>query len=135
MNIRRFAIVGVVGAVLLGATSIGAAASITNTVPKFGANVAAVSSCDNAVTTAWATAYDATLGAYEVTDVTVSALDGTACALATMKVTLTNAANAALGTEKTAAIASTDTSKVLSFAAENIAASAIANVAVVIVGP
>jgi hypothetical protein len=123
-----------VGVALTGAV-FGAAASITVTTPKLGADTAAVSACDTTLTAAWDSAYDATLGAYEVTSVTISALDGAACDAATMKVTLSNTAGAVLGSEKTATVAAADTSKVLSFASDNVSAELVANVNVVLVGP
>jgi hypothetical protein len=134
MKLTRILLTLIIGGGLAAAV-FGSAASITLTVPKLGADTAAVASCDTALTTSWDSAYDATLGAYEVTTVTVSAIDGVACENGTLKVTLSNTSNAALGSEKTASIASTDTSKALNFSADNIAAENVANVNVVIVGP
>lgn len=133
MNLRKLVVAPLAGFILMGAVG-GSAATITNTVPKLGATTDSVASCDTTVTSAWDSAYDATLGKYEVTTLTVSALDGVACADATMKVTLTDSANAVLGSEKTATIASTDTSKSFSFAADNVPAGDVAKANVVIVG-
>lgn len=134
MNIKKSMAVLLVGGALSAAV-FGSAASITNTVPKLGGSSAAVAACDSTVTTSYATAYDAALGAYEVTDVTVGALDGTNCNGATLKVTLSNTSNVALGSEKTGTVAGTDTSKVVSYASDNVTASDVANVNVVLVGP
>jgi hypothetical protein len=126
-----FALVAGIG---IAAAVSGSAASITNTVAKVGADTEAVSSCDTTVSTTWDSAFDATLGAYEVTNVTVGALDGATCDGATLKVTLANGSNASLG-EQTAAVASADTSKVLNFSSLNVPAADVLNAAVVLVGP
>jgi hypothetical protein len=112
----------------------GSAASLTNTVAKVGADTQTVSTCDNAITTSWTSAYDATLGKYKITNVTVGDIDGTNCNGATLKVTLANSSNASLG-EQTATIASTDTSKVLDFSGSNIPAADVTSAATVLVGP
>jgi hypothetical protein len=134
MNIRRLIFALVVGGGL--ATAVfGSAASITATVSKLGGDTAAVATCDSSLSASWTSSYDATTAAYEVTDLTVSGIDGAACDGATLKVTLSNTSNAALGSEKTAAIISTDTSKTLSFAADNVPAENVANANVALVGP
>lgn len=133
MKFPRIIAAAAVGVVVVGAV-VGSAATLGNTVTKLGADVASVASCDTTVTTSWDTAYDATLGAYEVTNVTIGALDGAACANATLKVTLVGTSNNSLG-EKTATVLSTDSSKVVDYSADNIIAENAANVAVVLVGP
>lgn len=126
---------GAVTSVVVFGAVIGSAATLTNTVPALGANTASVASCDSTVTTAWDTTYEATIGAYKVTNVTVSSLDGVACDGATLKVTLTATDNSALGTEKDATVAEIDTEKVLDFSADNIDVADAANVSVVLVSP
>lgn len=125
---------GAVGGVVVFGAVVGSAATLANTVPALGADTASVASCDTAVTTAWDTTYDATLGAYKVTTVTIGALDGVACADATLKVTLTASDNSSLG-EKTATVAALDTEKVVDYTAENVLAADATNVSVVLVGP
>jgi|GEM_PF-4438726 len=134
MRIPRIFAGAVGGVVVLGAV-VGSAATLTNAVPAMGADTASIASCDTAVTTAWETAYDATLGAYKVTNVTIGAIDGAACAGATLKVTLTGAAGASLGEKTGSAIISTDTSKVVDYSALNVSAESAQNVSVVLVGP
>lgn len=116
-------------------TAFAAAASITLTVPKIGSASASVTSCDSAVSSSWNSAYEAAIGEYEVTTVTVSDLDGAACNGATLKVSLSKADNTQLGSEVTATVASTDTSKSLDFSGQNLKASEVGKVHVALVGP
>lgn len=74
---------------LIGATY-GAAAGINFTAPQLGAGGDSVTSCDTDVTVAYTTAFDSGSGRYEVTEVTVTAIDSTNCAGDTIKVTLTD---------------------------------------------
>ena len=122
------------GLMFMGAVS-ASAATITNTVPQLGAATNVVSTCDPTLTTGWDAVYDSTLAQYKVSLVNITNLDGVACAGGTMKVTLANAANAVLGTEKTAAILAADTSKSLNFAGDNTPAASVAKVNIVIIGP
>lgn len=129
---RFFASAGI--AAIVGAAVIGSAAALTNTVPALGGDTAAVASCDTDVTTSWDTAYDATVGGYKVTNVTVASIDGAACENAMLKVTLANSDNTALGSEQSATILAEDFEKVLDFSADNVPAEDITNVSVVLVG-
>lgn len=113
----------------------GSAASITNTVPKLGGGSATVASCDSAVTTAWDSAYDSTIPGYAVTTVTVSGIASPACEGATLKVTLADVSNAALGSEKTGTMATSETSKALDFSADHISTGDVVKVNTVLVGP
>lgn len=62
-----------------------------------GADSGSTTACDtDGVSTTWVTAYDATDARYEVTDVTVTGINN-ACDGETIEVTVTNSANAALG--------------------------------------
>jgi hypothetical protein len=104
-----------------------------------GADNVTVVSCDtDGVTTNFATAYDSTTAAYEVTTVTVGSIADT-CNGLTMKVTLSGAANASLAEQTvTVAVDSTamtpDTSDVVNFSTNDIAAENVTGIHVSIVG-
>jgi len=130
---RKILVAMGVGAVV-GSAVFASAAGLTNTVPDLGASTTDVAACDTTIATDFATAYESAIGEYEVTDVTVSGLDA-ACEGADIDVQLVGAADAALGTEVSATVGTSETSKVFSFASQNLKASDMVKVAVVIAGP
>lgn len=127
-----FASVAVFAAVSASAATLGGI-----TTEDVGADNQAVASCDtNGITTDYETAYDATTAAYEVTNVTVGAI-ADPCNGLTMKVTLAGAANASLAEQSmTVSVDSgiPDTSDVLNFAGDNVAAEDVTAIHVSIVG-
>ena len=134
MKLSRILIVLAVTATI-GTAAFASAAITADTVPKLGADVDAVASCDAAVTTTWDSAYEAAIGEFEVTTVTVSAIVDVACLAATLKVQLVKAADVALGTTVSAVIAATETSKILDFSGQSLKASEVDKVAVILTGP
>ena len=123
------------GAVVAAAV-MGSAAALTVDTTKLGSGTATISSCNStAIATSWAATYDATLGEYKVSSVTVDGITGSTCNGATLKLTLSASGGAALGSEYSAAIATADTSKVFDTSGASIAADSVANVSAVIVGP
>ncbi|MBD0328874.1 MAG: hypothetical protein ICV64_02070 [Thermoleophilia bacterium] len=132
-------------ALTLGATAFATvfafAASLTVTSGGLGAGNAAVTSCDtDGVNTSHGVTYAATTG-YKVTTVTVTnigvngASANGACAGKSMRVQLTGASNASLG-EKTVTLASpgTGSDSQVDFTANDVAASSVTGVHVVISG-
>lgn len=113
----------------------GSAATITNTVSHLGASSLAAGLCDQTFTITRQTAYEPSLGQDEVTTVTVSDIDGSACAGRTLKVVLTDASQNVLGSQKTAAVATSDIAKTLDFSTDNIPAVNVAATHAVIVQP
>ncbi len=110
---RRGAVVLLgIGAFGLAAASAASLGGLTSS--SLGADNGAVSSCDtNGVTVAYGTpAYDATAGLYKISTVTVGGIDA-ACAGKTVAVTLSDSANASLGSGS-AVIAGTTASVTLS---------------------
>jgi hypothetical protein len=85
-------------AVVVSGTVFAMAASLGGiTSDNLGADSSAVATCDSdGVTTSYTTAYDATDGRYEVTEVTVGGVNN-ACDGKTIAVTLTNAAGTSVG--------------------------------------
>lgn len=127
---RMFAAVTVT-TTLMGVVAATAAALGGVTSQNFGADVAAVASCDtDGVQVAYTHAYDATDGRYEVTHVSVTGINA-ACNTRAIRVTLRNTGNASLGEA---------TGTVSGGAANNLAvspnadSSAVTGVAVVIAG-
>jgi hypothetical protein len=130
---RFFVALALGGAVMVAV--FGSAASLTNTVSKLGADSATVATCDNAVSTGWDAAYDASTGEFIVTDVTIANIDDSACEDATLKVQLSKGDNTALGNTQTDTVVASTTSYTLDFSAQKIKASEIEIVHVVLVGP
>jgi len=128
---RRKALALVVGAavactVAASAASLGGVSSDT-----IGTDAVTVASCDtDGVSVAYTTAYDATVGRYQSTAVTVSSIDA-ACNGNAISVTLSDAANASLDTA-TGTVAGT--SQVLTLTGIGVDASLVEGVAVLISG-
>jgi hypothetical protein len=108
------------------------AATVGLTGTKLGANTEVVASCDSAVSVSWTTAYDNTIPGYKVTNVTVSGIDDTACAGASLSVTLANAAGTALGSAGPVTI---DAASEAMAVTGTVSAELLENVSVVITGP
>ncbi len=122
MRITKLGFIGV-GALLAGSAVFGSATGITNAVDKLGGSSAQIATCDASIGTSIATAYEPGISEYEVTTVTITGIDDTACDGAVVKVTLSDVGGAAVGTEVTStAIASGDTSKILTFSTQNLSA-------------
>lgn len=129
---KRFLIAGLVG-IMVFAIVFGVAASLTVTASSLGAGTGTVASCDtNGVTTSYDTAYSASVAGYKVTTVHVTGIATPGCDGLGMKVTLIGAADASLG-EVTATLATPVASPTnLDFSADNVLASAVLKVSVVI---
>lgn len=113
------------GAVVASAASLGGLTS-----QSIGGDTAVVASCDSdGVSIAYDSTYSATLGAYEVSSVTVSGIDA-ACTGETIKVTVHDGSNVALGA---GSIAVAGTSQAVSISA-GADTSAVTGTAVVISG-
>lgn len=110
------AVVGVAG------LSLASAAQLTVNSAALGAGAVTVESCDDEVDVDYTTAFQS--GAYVVTAVTVTALDGAACVGQTIEVTVEGT------TAASQTVAAADTSKV--FSGLSISAESVENVAVVI---
>jgi len=116
-----FGIVGASAATLGGITG-----------PALGADTVVIASCDtNGVTLAYTNAYDATLGRYQTTSVTVSGIAAT-CASKSLALTLKDATGVALGSGAVASIVGT--SAVVTLTAPGANANAVAGAALVISG-
>ncbi len=127
-------------AILVGAAVLagvyGFAASLSVSTQSLGAGTSSVSACQSATLTAsYAVSYDSTIPAYKVGVVTVSGLDTTAghCASKSFKVTLTNSSNTSLG-EVTGTTPSSGTTFTGDFSSQNVSASSVTNIHVVISG-
>ncbi len=99
---------------------------------SYGADVGVVSSCDtDGVTVAFTNSYDASLGRYQTTAVTVSGI-AAACASKTLALTLKDGSGASLGTGSVASISGTSAVVAIGGAGAN--ANAVVGTAVVISG-
>ena len=129
---HRLAIAAIV-AIIVFATTFAIAASLTVTSSGLGAGTATVASCDtNGVATSFDTTYSAAAAGYKVTTVHVTGIATPGCDGLTIKVTLIGAGDASLG-EQTATLATPAADPTnLSFSADNILASAVLKVSVVI---
>ena len=129
---KRFIIASLVG-IMVFAIVFAVAASLTVTSSSLGAGTGTVASCDtNGVATSFDTAYSASAAGYKVTTVHVTGIATPGCDGLTMKVTLIGAADASLG-EVTAALTTPAASPTnLDFSGDNILASAVLKVSVVI---
>ncbi len=135
MHASRIAIIGI-GGIVAASAVFGSAAGLTNTVAKLGGSQAVVASCDvDGVTTDWTSTYDATVSEYTIATVTVAGIDDPGCLAAVLKVRLTRANGAVLGTELTTTIAAAETSHTFTLGANVIKASDVYNAAIVFVGP
>lgn len=128
---RRGAFAALACIALAGAAAASAASLNGITSDKLGADATLVASCDidGVTATTFVNAYDATLGAYKTSGVTIGGIDA-ACAGETMKVTLKDGTGAGLG-EATATVAGA--SQAVTFA-PTIDAELVQGVAVVITG-
>ncbi|HPU38108.1 MAG TPA: hypothetical protein PLS63_00950 [Microthrixaceae bacterium] len=99
---------------------------------SYGADVGVVSSCDtDGVTVAFTNGYDATLGRYQTTAVTVSGI-AAACASKALALTLKDGSGASLGTGSVASISGT--SAVVPIGGVGANANAVVGTAIVISG-
>jgi hypothetical protein len=129
---KKRLLVGCVVATAVFAAVFGAAATMGLTPDGLGANSAGVSACDsNGVTTSYANTWDATDNRYEVTSVTVKGVADT-CDGLTMKVTLASVANADIGNGSMTIPTNAAVDHTVTPLSVNPAASAVANVHVVI---
>lgn len=131
MNKRMIMALAVAGTVF--ASVFGMAASLgTIGSSGVGAGNGAVGSCDSdGVGTSYANAWDATDKRYEVTSVNVSGI-ADSCDGKTLKVALTDSANASLGDGSVTVPSGTGTSATVSSLSTNPSAAAVANVHVVL---
>jgi hypothetical protein len=130
---RRLGVALMVGAVTF-SIIYGVAASLGVSGNTLGAGTSSVTSCDpNGVSTAYASTYASTLGGYKVTNVTISGIATPGCDGKSMKVTLVGASDTALA-EQTVTLATPTGSETVNFSSDNVLASAVEKVAVVISG-
>lgn len=129
---RRMAIAILAGLATLGITQASAASLGGITSTSYGADVGVVASCDtDGVNIAYTNTYDATLGRYQTTTVTVSGI-AAACASKALALTLKDSAGAVLGTGSVASISGT--SAAIAIAAPGANANAVTGAAIVISG-
>ena len=128
----RVAIAALVAIIVFG-TTFAIAASLSVTTSGLGAGTATVASCDtNGVATSFDTTYSASAAGYKVTTVHVTGIATPACDGLAIKVTLIGAGDASLA-EQTATLATPAADPTnLSFSSDNILASAVLKVSVVI---
>lgn len=126
---KRFLVPAVAGVITFGAVT-AFAASLNVTSKTLGSGNATVNGCNATAAVTYNTAYSATLPGYKVTTAPVTTAVG--CATMAYKVTLTGTSNASLaevtGTLDSSGAANPD------FTSNNIAASAVTGVSVVITG-
>ena len=129
---KRFLIAALVGVTVF-AIVFAVAASLTVTPATLGAGTGTVASCDtNGVATSFDTSYSATAAGYKVTTVHVTGIATPGCDGLTMKVTLIGAGDASLS-EQTATLATPVADPTnLNFSGDNVLASAVLKVSVVI---
>jgi hypothetical protein len=133
MDRRNRIAAALIVAIVVFATTFAIAASLGVTTSGLGAGTATVASCDtNGVATSFDTTYSAAAAGYKVTTVHVTGIATPACDGLTMKVTLMGAADASLA-EQTVTLATPAADPTnLSFSSDNILASAVLKVSVVI---
>jgi hypothetical protein len=123
-----------VGVVVFGSVT-AFAASLTVNSTSLGAGNGTVASCNASANVSYTSAFDATAHAYELATTTVTTVAGSpsACSGKAYKITFLDASDAQVGSEVTGTIAANgnDTATVTS---QHIAASSVANLAVVITG-
>jgi len=131
-NRRRRVAAVIAGVAAFGLASAAAATLGGITSPTLGADVGVIASCDtDGVTLAYTNTYDATLGRYQTTVVTVSGI-AVPCAGKALSVTLKDAAGASLGTGTVASIVGASAAVTLTAPGAN--ANAVTGAAVVISG-
>jgi hypothetical protein len=130
---RNRLLIAVIVGVMVFATVFAVAATLSVTPSSLGAGTGTVSSCDtNGVATSFDTTYSAAAGGYEVSTVHVAGIATPGCDGLTLRVTLVGAGDASLA-EQTTALGTPATSPTdVSFAADNILASLVLKVSVVI---
>jgi hypothetical protein len=129
------AILAVTLAAIVGAGVYGLAASLNVTSGTLGAGTATVAACQaGTINVTYTSAYSASAPGYQATQVTLNGLDTSAgaCGGKAFKVTLTDSADAVLGTEATGTIPSSGTTASSTFT--GVAASAVEGVHVTIAG-
>lgn len=129
---RRIAVAVIAGVGTFGMIGASAASLGGITGSSLGADAAVIGSCDtDGVTLAYTNSYDATLGRYQTTGVTVTGI-AAACAGKSLALTLKDTAGAALGSGTVASIVGTSASITLTAPGAN--ANSVAGAAVVISG-
>ena len=129
---RRIGAAIIAGAATLGVVGASAATLGGLNSASLGADVTVVSSCDtNGVTLAYTNAYDAALGRYQTTVVTVNGIDA-ACAGKQLAITLKDVGGASLGGGTVASIVGT--SAPVTLVAPGVNANVVVGAAVVISG-
>ena len=131
---KRRTFLAVLGGIIVCALVVASAASLGGiTSSSLGADDSVVASCDtNGVTSAYSSVYNTTSTAgFKVNDVTVGGIDD-ACDGLTMTVTLTGAANAALGSASQAVPTGAGTTNVISVVGQSILAESVTGIHIVI---
>jgi hypothetical protein len=135
MNQRKRALIAAIAALALFSTVFAVAASLNVTSASLGAGNATVASCDtDGVATSYDTTYNVSPVGYKVTIVHVTGIATTACDGKAMRVSLVGAGDALLA-EQTMTLGTPvlDPSN-LSFSSDNVLASLVLKVSVVIAG-
>ena len=135
MNQRKRALIAAIAALALFSTVFAVAASLNVSSASLGAGNATVASCDtDGVATSYDTAFNVSPVGYKVTTVHVTGIATTACDGKSMRVSLVGAGDALLA-EQTMTLGTpvTDPSN-LSFSSDNVLASLVLKVSVVIAG-
>jgi hypothetical protein len=109
---KRIAIMSVVGLAAMGGAFASAASLGTITENTLGANTTVIASCDtDGVVLSYTNTYDATVGKYKVTAISVSGINA-ACATKKLDITLKNATNVAIGAGTVASLGAGGTAAV-----------------------
>lgn len=133
MKRRPRIVIAVIVGLTVFSTVFAVAASLNITAASLGAGTATVSSCDtDGIATTFDTTYSATAVGYKVTTVHVTGIATPACDGRTMKITLIGSADASLAEQTvTLATPAADPTNV-SFSSDNVLASAVLKISVVI---
>ena len=133
MHRRNRILIALIVGLTVFASVFAVAASLGVTAASLGAGTATTASCDtDGVATSFATSYSAAAAGYKVTTVNVAGIATPGCDGRSMKVTLVGAGDAALA-EQTVTIATPAADPTaLNFSADNILASQVLKVSVVI---
>jgi len=129
-------LLAVLGGILAFALVVGSAASLGSfTSTTLGSDDAAVASCDtNGVSSSYTNAYDtAPTPGFEVRDVTIAAI-ADLCDGLPMTITLTNAANASLGSITQSVPVNAAFTNVVDFSGQNVLAESVTGIHVVVTG-
>jgi len=111
------------------------AASLNVTAGTLGAGSSDVTSCDgDGVATTYATSFSTSLGGYQVTTVSVAGIATPGCDGRTIKVTLFDSADQSLGEQTVTLATPAANPTTLDFSSQDVLASDVAKVAVVISG-